>query len=189
MKSTGIKNVVGCVMMWALVGCGAYHCDYYGGSINYCNDGNEKIGVGVPAQVQGDQKLVNAVEQTQNFVQICLSEELDLSTITFETVDAQSKVLKDCGGPDSAAVGCTEVSDKETTTFLAPFSDTPTEVEIIAHEIGHWYYFTTTGDSDHTHQHNEWFGRLALTRDDPTAYGGLTKDGSIADCALYRAQE
>lgn len=46
----------------------------------------------------------------------------------------------------------------------------------LAHELGHVYYYQTTGDSDHNHTHQEWFDDYTIGSITNQVYGHYYRD-------------
>lgn len=92
--------------------------------------------------------------------------EIDLGDYWMGVWGTQEAVVKECNN-NSEAWGCTSIENK-TIDFVWISYDPhhPTDEEmngasagILAHELGHVYYYETTGDADPNHKHTEWFAQ------------------------------
>lgn len=125
--------------------------------------------------VVADETIQAVIAATQAIAQSEI--DLDGYTLTvFDSVEGSHEACSKFSG--ESAVGCTVISTKEIDTpWPVEFSgyDRATlnaiSAAVIAHELGHVYYFQTTGDPDATHSHDEWFNK-----DDATSVAGRVYD-------------
>lgn len=88
---------------------------------------------------------------------------IDLHGYTLTVWDTVADAQRACIAVDGVA--CTVIGDSHTIDTPWPSEygsyDTATldaiSAAALAHELGHVYYFETTGDSDAAHTHTEWF--------------------------------
>lgn len=187
MKALSLVFVIASSACGWLEGVEAPTC--FDGVINYPGCGEVTVVAAEPHVIMAgtdstDEDTVTAVEA--EFVTLAVNaqtcygapvEIADFFVNVFGTVDELRAACEVKNDPN--VVACTSGS-----AFAFSLDTRPQWPELFGHELGHAFHELNDDDGgDPDHHDNFWFGRAS------GEYGGLTKSGSIADCAHARGAQ
>lgn len=98
-----------------------------------------------------DARIEGAIDLTQSLAPRAIG----LNGWVLTVFDTQTELENYC---DPEALGCMNPgSHLIGTSWPDDPKFNPASAAVIAHELGHVYYYNTTGDLDYAHEHSEWF--------------------------------